>query len=74
MTKLPRGISGRQCVQALQRIGFIIDRQRGSHIVLYRSDPRARVVVPNHKELKPGMLHQIITDAGLTVDEFLALL
>lgn len=74
MTKLPRGISGRQCVRALQRIEFIVDRQRGSHIVLYRNDPLARVVVPDHKDIKPGTLRQIINDAGLTIEEFLSLL
>jgi len=74
MTRVPKGVSGQQCVRALQRAGFVIDRQRGSHIVMYRSDPLARVIVPNHKEIKPGTLRQIINDAGLTIDEFLSLL
>jgi predicted RNA binding protein YcfA (HicA-like mRNA interferase family) len=74
MTRVPKGVSGQQCVRALQRAGFVVDRQRGSHIVMYRSDPLARVIVPNHKEIKPGTLRQIINDAGLTIDEFLSLL
>jgi predicted RNA binding protein YcfA (HicA-like mRNA interferase family) len=36
--------------------------------------PYIRVVVPNHKELKTGMLRDIISDAGLTIDEFVSLL
>ncbi len=37
--------------------------------------PVAHASVPHHrKDLKPGTLHQIIKDAGLTVDEFIALL
>jgi predicted RNA binding protein YcfA (HicA-like mRNA interferase family) len=73
VNKLPL-IPGRECIRALQRGGFVIDRQRGSHITLIRDDPFASVTVPNHKELKRGMLRGIIKDAGLTVDEFVELL
>jgi predicted RNA binding protein YcfA (HicA-like mRNA interferase family) len=74
MTKLPV-VKGKECVRALQRGGFSIDRQKGSHITLIRDDPFARTTVPNHnKPLKPGTLRQIIKDAGLTVEEFTALL
>ncbi len=48
MTKLPV-ISGRECVKALQRLGFVIKRQEGSHIILRRESPFAQVVVPDHK-------------------------
>jgi predicted RNA binding protein YcfA (HicA-like mRNA interferase family) len=71
--KLPV-VSARECIRALQKIGFEIDRQRGSHITLIRTDPPGRVTIPNHKEVKPGMLRRIIRDAGLTVAEFTALL
>jgi predicted RNA binding protein YcfA (HicA-like mRNA interferase family) len=67
-------LSARECIRALQRAGYVIDRQAGSHITLIRDDPPSRVTVPNHKELKIGMLRGIIRDAGLTVDEFLELL
>jgi predicted RNA binding protein YcfA (HicA-like mRNA interferase family) len=67
-------VSARDCIRVLQRVGFVIDRQAGSHITLIRDNPRARVTVPNHKELKVGMLRRIISDAGLTVEEFLELL
>jgi predicted RNA binding protein YcfA (HicA-like mRNA interferase family) len=67
-------VSARECIRVLQRIGYVIDRQAGSHITLIREDPSGRVTVPNHKELKVGMLRRIIHDAGLTVDEFLELL
>lgn len=73
MSKLPL-ISGRDCVQALQRVGFVVVRQRGSHIFMARDEPFASVTVPNHKEIKPGTLRSVIRQAGLTVDEFLALL
>jgi predicted RNA binding protein YcfA (HicA-like mRNA interferase family) len=67
-------LSARDCIRALQRIGFVIDRQAGSHITLIRDHPPGRVTVPNQKELKVGMLRRIINDAGLTVQEFLDLL
>jgi len=43
-------------------------------MVLSRDQPHARVVVPDHKAIRQGMLRRIIADAGLTVDEFLELL
>ncbi len=44
MTKLPV-ISGRECVKALQHLGFVIKRQEGSPIILRRESPFAQVVV-----------------------------
>jgi predicted RNA binding protein YcfA (HicA-like mRNA interferase family) len=74
MTPLPV-VKARECITALQRAGFYIDRQKGSHVTFVRDKPFARTTVPNHnKPLKPGTLRQIIKDAGLTVDEFIDLL
>lgn len=73
MSKLPV-ISGADCVKALGKIGFIIYRQRGSHITVVREDPPAQTTIPNHKELDRGTLRAIIRQAGLTVDDFVALL
>ena len=67
--RLPR-ISGRGCISALEKAGFLIVRQRGSHIVLRRDSPYARVTVPNHQELDNGTLRAIIRQADLTVSEF----
>ena len=49
-------------------------RQKGSHMILRRSDPPAWVVVPDHRQVKPGTLRGIIADAGFTVEEFVELL
>jgi predicted RNA binding protein YcfA (HicA-like mRNA interferase family) len=73
MSKLPV-VSGAQCVKALERAGFVVYRQRGSHITLVRADPVAQTTVPNHKELDRGTLRAIIRQASLSVDEFVALL
>jgi predicted RNA binding protein YcfA (HicA-like mRNA interferase family) len=69
-------ISGSEAVAALRRIGYEPVRQRGSHVRLrHPSDPaRLPVTVPDHRELKSGLLRAIIRDAGLTVEEFRGLL
>ena len=72
MSKLPV-ISGKECIKALEKVGFKIARQRGSHIVLVRDNPKATVIVPNHKELDRGTLRAIIRQLDLTVDEFILL-
>ena len=74
MAKLPADISGQDLRRALRRVGFILTRQRGSHMILRRDNPRARVVVPDHKAIRPGTLHQILKAADLTVDDLLHLL
>jgi predicted RNA binding protein YcfA (HicA-like mRNA interferase family) len=73
MSKLPR-VSGEQVVAALQRIGFRIRRQHGSHIIMRRDDPFAQTVVPAHRELDRGTLRAILRQIGLSVDDFVRLL
>lgn len=70
MSKLPR-VSGKECVKALEKVGFYFKRQEGSHIILRRDNPFAQVVVPNHKELDKGTLRSIIRMASITVEEFI---
>ena len=71
--KVPTDLSGQELVKVLLRAGFAVSRQRGSHIVLRRGNPYARVVVPDHKRVRPGTLRQILTEAGLTVEQLLEL-
>lgn len=73
MSHLPR-ISGRECIRALEKVGFYFKRQEGSHIILRRDEPFAQLVVPDHKELGIGLLRAIIRQAGLSVEEFKKLL
>ena len=72
MSRLPV-ISGAVCIKVLGKIGFVIDRQRGSHVILVREDPRMTVCVPDHQELDRGTLRTIIRQVGLSVDEFIDL-
>ena len=71
MPRLPR-FSSRETVRALERLGFIQVRQKGSHIVLPRDERTC--VVPQRRELKLGTLAGVLAQAELTVDEFLAAL
>jgi predicted RNA binding protein YcfA (HicA-like mRNA interferase family) len=74
MTKIPTDLSGRALVRALEKIGFVVKRQRGSHVILRRDNPPARVVVPDHKNLRIGTLRTILNTASLTVEDLLKLL
>jgi len=71
MPKLPV-VSGAQTIRALERLGFAVARQRGSHIVLRRGP--SGCVVPNHRELKTGTLTGILKQAGVSADEFMEVL
>jgi predicted RNA binding protein YcfA (HicA-like mRNA interferase family) len=74
MTKLPV-VSGKDAVKALMKIGYDVDHQRGSHIVLRQNtSPFRRVTIPNHKEISKGTLRAIIRETGLTIQEFSELL
>lgn len=68
-------VSGAEVVKAFQKIGYELDVQHGSHMILRHSKPpHRRLSIPNHKELAKGTLRALIREAGLTVDEFAALL
>lgn len=66
------GISGKEAVRRFERIGYHVTHQRGSHVRLWHTDTfRCKpLTVPMHRELKKGLLRQLIQDAGLSVEEF----
>jgi predicted RNA binding protein YcfA (HicA-like mRNA interferase family) len=59
-------------VKALNRAGYRVVRQRGSHIFVAKDD--VVVPVPRHDEIKRGTLMAIIAEAGMTKEEFLRLI
>ena len=74
MTELPV-VSGREAVNAFGKLGYDVDRQRGSHIIMRQAEPpHRRLTIPDHKELRKGTLRALIRQAGSSVDEFVALL
>lgn len=66
-------ISGKAAVQALEQAGFVPVSARGSHQKLRNPDGRV-VIVPLHRELKRGTLASVLRQAGLSAEEFQALL
>jgi predicted RNA binding protein YcfA (HicA-like mRNA interferase family) len=69
MSPLPV-VRAAQLVAALRKLGFEPVRQSGSHLVLKRAEPPARVVVPMHagRDLKRGTLAAILADAGIDAE------
>ena len=70
MPKLP-GISQRDAVRVFEKLGYRIARQSG-HIVM--SNGKGRLVIPRHNPINPLTMGSIAKDAGLTPDQFRALL
>jgi predicted RNA binding protein YcfA (HicA-like mRNA interferase family) len=69
MSRLPR-LSARQIIAALEKAGFSLSRQSGSHMI-YKNAAGKRVTVPFHasKTLHPKILKSILRDAGLTAED-----
>ena len=74
MPKLPI-LSGKEVVKIFAKLGYAVDHQTGSHIILRQNkEPHRRLTVPNHKEIAKGTLRAIIRQSGLRREEFLKLL
>ena len=71
MSKLPL-LSWRDVVKVLVKVGFRVARQKGSHLILIKDE--CVVPIPKHREIKRGLLMEIIAEAGLTREEFIKLL
>jgi len=67
-------ISGKDAAKAFQKAGWQVRGQVGSHLVLTKGGVRANLTVPQHTELAQGTLRALLRTAGLSVEEFLALL
>lgn len=74
MTRLPR-VAGKEVVRALQKVGFSVDRTRGSHVFLKHADGRATAVpVHSGETLGPGLLRAILRDVKISAEELTVLL
>ena len=75
MSRVP-SLSYREIVRALQRDGWIVIRQRGSHIRLQKrlGERTMKLTVPAHRPVKRSTLSQILKQAELKLNEFLKLL
>jgi predicted RNA binding protein YcfA (HicA-like mRNA interferase family) len=67
-------VSGQQLIKALEKDGWAVVRQRGSHVRLKKPGRRYALVVPLHKEIRKGTLGGILRDANLSQDDLRSLL
>lgn len=64
-------ISGKTALKVFKKIGYYLDHQEGSHMILYNNQSGyPPLSIPNHKELAPGLLAAQIKRAKLTVEQF----
>lgn len=72
--KLPT-ISGREAIKRFEQLGYVVIRQKGSHIRLHHASDASRkpLTVPDHKTLGKGLLRTLMRDAKVTLEDFLAL-
>jgi predicted RNA binding protein YcfA (HicA-like mRNA interferase family) len=68
---MPKLYSARVILSSLERAGFVITSQKGSHIKLIKKEGTNTyiVIVPFHKEVASGTFSSILRQAGLTKDE-----
>jgi predicted RNA binding protein YcfA (HicA-like mRNA interferase family) len=63
--RLPRGVSGDRVIRALERLGYGVIRQEGSHVRLrHEGPPLHAITVPLHNTLKTGALHGILSEVA----------
>ncbi|OGU14246.1 MAG: hypothetical protein A2X61_16660 [Ignavibacteria bacterium GWB2_35_12] len=70
MPKLPV-LSGSETCKILQKFGWRIARQKGSHIIMVKEGELITLSIPNHKEVAKGTLSSLIKSANLTISEFI---
>ena len=75
MTKLPV-VTGDKVVKAFSKAGWVVARQKGSHVIMVKEGSPVILTVPVHKNkpVKRGTLRDLIKDAGMSVEEFCNLL
>ncbi|PPD23081.1 MAG: hypothetical protein CTY18_09325 [Methylomonas sp.] len=69
MPKLPQ-FSGREVVKIFQYFGWVIARQRGSHMILVKDGHNVTLSIPDHKAVAQGTFRGLLRSAGLTAEEF----
>lgn len=75
MSRLPV-VSEKELIRALEKVVFVVLRQKGSHVSMEKrgGDGCWKTIVPMHREVRQGTLHDILKQAGLTRDDLIKLL
>jgi len=68
--KLSRNETGKTLIEKLSKIGYIVTRQKGSHIRLTKSDKKDPhyITIPNHNPIKIGTLSRILNDVAIHLE------
>ncbi|CCQ89541.1 YcfA family protein [Nitrospina gracilis 3/211] len=66
---LPR-FSGADVVKKLERAGWKVERQKGSHVMMVKPDYEYTLSIPQHKEIGIGLLKKLLRQANITSEEF----
>ena len=75
MSKRLPALKPKELIAALEKAGWYVHRQKGSHVIMHKPDSVNLVIIPVHTgDLPPGTLHGILSDAEISVDELLELL
>ena len=62
--------SGAEAVRKLQRAGWTVARQRGSHVMMVKPGYDYTLSIPQHDELGIGLLRKLVRQANLSIDSF----
>ena len=68
MPKLP-SVSGKKVIKSLNKMGFVVVRQRGSHVFMQKGEQS--VTVPLHNPVKKSTLKSILNQARISLEELL---
>lgn len=74
MPKLPI-ISGKNLIKKLEKIGYTVTRQKGSHVRMINNGGAEYkpITIPLHRTIRPGLLSQIMKDSNLSIKQFIDL-
>ena len=62
--------SGAEAVQKFQKAGWIVARQKGSHVMMTKAGYQWTLSVPQHDQLGPGLLRKLVHQAEISIEEF----
>ncbi len=68
---MPKIYTPKEVIKKLKKLGFVEDRQSGSHKILYHPETKTRAVIPFHlKQLPKGTFSSILRESKVTKEEF----
>jgi predicted RNA binding protein YcfA (HicA-like mRNA interferase family) len=63
-------VSGSEAVKKFRRAGWLVMRQKGSHVMLTKPGYQWTLSIPQHDELGPGLLRKLLKQAEISIEDF----